>query len=116
MKGEPIIMSIFLNHIALNVKDFDWYEHFFRTVCSMNSYREDGVSPNRKIWFSEGIQLNETTEELPVKGIYDHVGFHAEDAAGFVSAAKAAGCSDVPGKAHWFMLPNGVKVEVKCYS
>ena len=98
-------MSIFLNHIALNVKDFDWYEHFFRTVCSMNSYREDGVSPNRKIWFSEGIQLNETTEELPVKGIYDHV-----------SAAKAAGCTDVPGKSHWFMLPNGVKVEVKCYS
>lgn len=109
-------MGIVLNHVALNVKDFDWYVNFFRTVCGMNSYREDDVAPNRKIWFTEGIQLNETTEDLPVKGIYDHFGFHADDVAAFVSAAKAAGCGDVPGKGHWFTLPNGVKVEVKCYS
>lgn len=109
-------MNISLNHTALNVKDFDWYERFFRMVCGMSSYREDGVSPDRKIWFSEGIQLNETTEDLPARGICDHIGFHADDVAAFVSAAKAAGCGDVPGKDHWFTLPNGVKVEVKCYS
>ncbi len=82
----------------------------------MSSYREDNVSPNRKIWFSEGIQLNETTKDLPVKGIYDHIGVHADDVSGFVKTAKAAGCGDVPGKDHWFVLPNGVRIEVKCYS
>lgn len=110
------MMKVLLNHIALNVKEFDWYEKFFREVCQMNSYRQESVSPDRKIWFTEGIQLNETTEDLPVKGIYDHIGMHADDVAAFVKAAKEAGCGDVPGKDNWFTLPNGVKVEVKCYS
>lgn len=109
-------MNIHLNHTALNVKDFDWYADFFRTVCGMSSYREDGDRPNRKIWFTEGIQLNEADTDREPAGIFDHIGFHADDVAIFVSAAKAAGCKDIPGKAHWFMLPNGIKVEVKKYT
>lgn len=109
-------MNVHLNHTALNVKDFDWYADFFRNVCGMSSYREEGTAPGRKIWFTEGIQLNESTEDLAPAGIFDHLGFHAGDIGAFVAAAKAAGCGDVTGKANWFTLPNGVMVEVKTYS
>lgn len=34
-------MKTVLNHVAVNVKDFNWYKEFFENVCNMDSYREE---------------------------------------------------------------------------
>lgn len=109
-------MKACINHTAINVIDFDWYRDFFEHVCAMHSYREDGAAPARKIWFTEGIQLNEVSSELPVRAALDHIGFHSDDVFALVAEAIENGCSPVPGKPHWFALPNGVQIEVKNYN
>lgn len=112
-------MKVCLNHVAINVTDYEWYKNFFLIICEMNPYREDAAKENmgRKIWFIEGIQINEVEEEMLPQAALDHIGLHSPDVVAFVAQAIEAGCLPHPShkKKHWFLLPNGVHVEVKTY-
>lgn len=106
-------MKTQLNHTALNVKDFDWYLNFFLEVFEMEIQRELGEAPERKVWLKQGIQLNEVSAEGEMGQIYDHLGFVVEDVPALKALAVRHGCACLPGKDHWFILPNGVRVELK---
>ncbi len=101
-----------LHHAALNVQDIKWYTAFFQEVFGMEIRKTAGAAPAQKIWFVEGIQLNECRETPVVGGAYDHISIAVPDVAGTVDAALKAGCTPLPNGAHWFALPNGVKVEL----
>lgn len=106
-------MQTYLNHVAINVADFDWYKKFFGEVLGMTSYKARGEAPHRQLWFVEGIQINEAlTDEAPVAA-FSHFGFLTEDVPALIETVVEAGCSRIEGKDHWFRLPDGVEVEVK---
>ena len=115
-----IQMRTAIHHAALNVKEYEWYRHFFENVFHMTAERIAGDAPHRQLWFAEGIQLNETPEEvsaLPAGNACDHISLGV-DIPEAEAAARAieAGCRPVPGKpAHWFALPDGVLIELKPY-
>ena len=102
-----------IHHAALNVADLDWYRAFFEQVFDMTIERVAGEPPSRKIWFLEGIQLDETAEAADVGNIVGHVSIGVEDIPGTVERAVGMGCTRLPNGAHWFALPNGVKMELK---
>ena len=102
-----------IHHVALNVRDLDWYAAFFRDVFGMTVQRTDGERPKRRIWFCEGVQLNECEAE-PVRGnACDHFSLGVDDVPAAVEAAVKAGCAPLPEGAHWVALPNGVRLELK---
>lgn len=61
-------MKPHLHHAALNVADLDWYAAFFQETFAMEVRRTSGEAPARKIWFSEGIQLNECPDAAAAGG------------------------------------------------
>ena len=86
----------------------------------MTAERTAGDAPHRQLWFAEGIQLNETPEEvsaLPAGNACDHISLGVDiPEAEAAARAVEAGCRPVPGKpAHWFALPDGVLIELKPY-
>ena len=58
--------------------------------------------------------MNETVEKRSPIEVFDHVCLYSEDVKAFVDKAVEAGCSRHPdaSKAHWFLMPNGMQVEV----
>lgn len=105
-----------LHHVALNVTDPEWYITFFQEVFSMQIRKSSGTAPNRKIWFHEGIQLNEISnlpEEASSPGhIYDHISIAVEDMAETMENAFRHGCLPGSQGTNWFILPNGAAVEL----
>lgn len=101
-----------LHHIALNTADLDWYIDFFQQVFSMELRKTSGEAPDRKVWFHEGIQLNESVTADGPGGVYDHIAIGVPDVPSYAAAALAAGCKPLPQGEHWLALPNGVKLEL----
>ena len=106
-----------IHHVCIAVRDFDWYVDFFTNVFEMTVEKTRGEKPSRILWFAQGIQINETSEDLHMKqpAVCDHISIGVdmdpEEAAGI---AIAHGCRAVEGKgAHWFALPNDVLIELK---
>ena len=112
-------MKTRIHHTAIRTNDLEWYTDFFQHVFGMTIEKTRGEKPNRQIWLYEGIQLVEVQEasDLPVSGLYDHISLGVDQDP--ESAAKAAidyGCRPIEGKGvHWFMLPNGIQMELKPY-
>ncbi len=106
-------MKAALTHAALNVRDFEWYLNFFEDVFGMKEEKRQGNMPYRKIWLDGGIQLNECQADTDSAGVLDHLGLVADDVDAVIEAAKARGCITVPFRPTWFILPNGVVIEMK---
>lgn len=101
-----------LHHIALNIDNLEWYISFFQKIFHMEIRKMIGVAPNRKVWFIEGVQLNECFDLPPGCGIYDHIAFAVPNIKETVEAALQIGCTSLPNKKHWFALPNGIMIEL----
>ena len=107
-------MNVYLNHVAIYTKDYVWNREFFKNVCGMHIYEEDLSVPGKsKVWFVEGIQINEKPEDGPLGSLLDHICLMVEDVDQFVAEAISAGCSPLAGKSNFFVLPTGIRVEVK---
>ena len=106
-----------IHHVALSVKDFDWYVDFFSKVFEMTVEKTRGEKPSRILWFSQGIQINEESEDLHMTqpAVCDHISIGVDiDPVEAAAIAKANGCHTAEGKgAHWFALPNDVLIELK---
>ena len=61
-----------LDHIAIDVKDPDWYIHFFEECFGETVVKTAGT----KVWLKDGIQVNKTEEERSCAG---HVAFVVDD-------------------------------------
>lgn len=105
-------MKGLLHHIALNVCDIEWYISFFGKIFGMEIRKTAGKVPNRKVWFVEGIQLNECQDVPDTRGICDHISIAVPDIRTAVNAALKEGCAPLPNGEHWFALPNGMPVEL----
>lgn len=101
-----------IHHAALNVDPLDWYVSFFETVFGMEVRKTAGKAPHRKVWFHQGIQLNECAAGSGQAGPCDHVSIAVEDVEDTVKAALAQGCTPLPNGANWFVLPNGFPLEL----
>ena len=106
-------MKTQIHHAALNTTEFDWYMKFFQNVFGMTVQKITGEKPDRKVWFHEGIQLNEC-EITPVCGrVCDHLALAVEDIPRTVEKALNSGCTALSNGIQWFELPNGVSIELK---
>jgi predicted enzyme related to lactoylglutathione lyase len=108
-------MKATIHHTAITVQDYNWYVSFFQNCFEMTIERTAGEAPHRRLWFSEGIQINEEPDAPAAcdPAAIDHVSLQVEDAIAGAEQAISMGCSSLPNGAHWFALPNGVKMELK---
>lgn len=104
-------MKANLHHFALSVQDFDWYVDFFTSAFEMTVRKTAGEAPARKLWFHEGIQINETTEATEAGSACDHFSLGVADIEAAVADCIAKGCAPASNGSNWIVLPNGVKLE-----
>lgn len=101
-----------VHHVAVNSANFEETVRFFEEVLQMEVSRTTGEAPARKLWFQQGIQVNEIPSGDPASGLYDHIGIQVTDKAVTLKKAAAFGCAPVPGKPHWFSTPDGLVIEL----
>ena len=109
-----------IHHAALLVENYQWYVDFFQDVFHMTIARTAGERPNRQLWFHEGIQINvlpQGPEVFPENCACDHISLGVDiDPVAAAQQAIQHGCRKAEGKGeHWFVLPNGVMMELKSY-
>ena len=108
-------MKTYVDHICLNVANYDWYVEFFKNVFEMRPYKEIGEKGSRKLWFDQGIQLNEAAEDAPSAGSkYDHIGLSVDtaDMEEILRRAKEYGCTSLPKGEKWISLRDGLVIEL----
>ena len=72
-------MSCQLHHVAVNTCNFEETVRFFKELFAMEVTQEKGQAPNRKLWFREGIQVNENLGERSDGDRYDHIGIQVDN-------------------------------------
>lgn len=101
-----------VHHVAVRSASFSDTVRFFEEVFQMEVSRTAGEAPMRKLWFRQGIQVNEVSDAPQCAGLYDHVGMQVTDKAETLKRAAAFGCTAVPGKPDWFITPEGIVIEL----
>ena len=105
-------MAAQLHHVALTSAHFEQTVRFYKEVFRMEVDRMAGQAPERKLWFREGIQINEVSVECSGNGQWDHMGMKVTDKQQLLERAFAAGCTLAPGKKDWIVTPDGVVIEL----
>lgn len=100
-----------LHHVAVNSANFEETVRFFEELFGMEASRTAGQAPERKLWFRQGIQVNEAVNAEP-GGLYDHIGIQVTDKALTLEKAAAFGCTPVAGKPGWFVTPDNIVIEL----
>ena len=102
-----------LHHMAVNAANFEATVKFFQELFDMEVLKTNGEAPHRKLWFKQGIQVNEVTEAGAAGNVYDHIGIRVDDREGTLAKAHAMGCRAMDGKPeHWFLTPEGIVIEL----
>ena len=102
-----------LHHMAVNAANFEATVQFFQELFDMEVLKTNGEAPNRKLWFKQGIQVNEASEAGAAGNVYDHIGIWVDDRERTLAKAHAMGCRAMDGKpAHWFLTPEGIVIEL----
>lgn len=104
-------MNAYLDHVAVNSANLEETVRFFKEVFHMEVSREAGSAPNRRIWFRQGIQINEAPPVSRENTIYHHVALRVEDKEEAVRATLAYGCKPVEGKTGWIVTADGIVIE-----
>ncbi len=104
-----------LDHIGIEVSNIAETVKFFEDVLGMQVYRKAGPEEDpTSVWLDGGIQLNKVVDASMENGRFHHLAFQVRSVAKVIEKAKPYGAAPVPGKAaHWFMLPNGIRFELK---
>ncbi len=104
-----------IDHISIDVADMEKYIRFFETVFGMKVSRVQGsAEAPESVWLDGGIQLLHVEEPSMENGRFQHLAFQVMDVDSVLEKASHYGAVPVPGKAHhWFMLPDGIRFELK---
>ena len=105
-------MSVYIHHVALKTTDLEASVKFFEEVFGMTVQKVRGEAPARKLWLDQGIQLNEVASYGDGANAFDHFAVNVDNVAEVVAKAEAHGCSRLPGKDHWFAMPDGLLIEL----
>ena len=102
-----------LHHMAVNSANFEETVRFFEELFEMEVLKTNGEAPNRKLWFKQGIQVNEVSEADAAGNVYDHIGIRVDDREQTLEKAMSMGCKAMDGRpAHWFLTPEGIVIEL----
>lgn len=101
-----------LHHATVNSAQFENTVRFFQEVFQMEVSRTTGEKPERKLWFRQGIQVNEVCAPAASGGVCDHLGIQVTDKAETLEKAAAFGCKPLADKPHWFTTPEGILIEL----
>lgn len=104
-----------IHHIAIDTADLEGTLAFFREVFGMSVIRRKGPDDRPdSVWLDGGVQLDRVQNASRENGRFSHLSFRTTDIPAVLERAKAFGAVPVPGKgAHWFMLPDGLRFEMK---
>ena len=105
-------MASKLHHVCVNSANFEQTGRFIQEVFQMEVSRTDGAVPSRRLWFREGIQVNEATEPSAAAGACDHIGIEVSSKEEILCKIPAFGCTVLPEKPHWFLTPDGFVIEL----
>ena len=105
-------MTSRLHHVAVNSANFDQTVRFFQEVFQMEISRTRGDAPSRQLWFQQGIQVNEVPETFTAAGSCDHIGIEVSNQEEVLSKIPAFDGKVLPGKPHWFLMPEGFVIEL----
>lgn len=98
-----------LHHVAIKTNKLDWYVQFFKEVFGM-SIRKENLNPGeRKVWFDEGIQINETVGEGGKEDRVDHIAISTNEMSLVMEKSQQYECIQI--KENWIELPDGLKIE-----
>ncbi len=101
-----------LHHVCICTNEYDKYVALFEELFGLTVNRTLGDAPARKLWFNEGVQINELTVDEENGTSVDHISLGVDDVPAVVLDALENGCTQLPNGAHWIALPNGVKIEL----
>ncbi|SNS81023.1 hypothetical protein SAMN05446037_102215 [Anaerovirgula multivorans] len=103
----------YVEHMAVRVKDIQWHISFFQEVLGMTIKSVDGSQDNPKqIWTIGGLQLiSDPTFEGP-EGRAAHLGIMTEDLEAALEEAYERGVIELPQGRNWFVLPDGLCIEL----
>lgn len=102
-----------IDHVAIKVNNLEESVQFFEEVFGMEIEKTAGEKPVRKVWFKEGIQLNETDGDIERGGMLDHIGIYTDNQSAVLGKSWEYGCKKLPNGDNWFENPLGLKVELK---
>lgn len=104
-------MTAVLDHVAINSQNLEESIRFFEEVFHMTVSREAGTKPNRRIWFHQGIQINESIDLCRENTLYHHIALRVSDRAKAVETSIKYGCTMVEGKDNWIVTQDGIVIE-----
>jgi hypothetical protein len=106
-------MSSYLEHVAFNVKNIDWYSKLFQEVFGMDIKKTAGEKPDRKIWLRGGIQLIESDKDGE-DGCFNHIAVVVNDIELYSNMLIEKGCRPSDRGKNWIELPNNILIELIC--
>lgn len=99
-----------IHHVAISTNNYDSYVSLFTEVFEMTARKSDGEAPARRIWFHEGIQINEAASASEPGKLVDHIAIGTDCMDEVIARAIAHGCTQI--KSNWIQLPDGLKIEL----
>ena len=103
----------YVEHVAIRVKDIDWYIRFFNEVLGM-SVREvmetEGVT--EKAWTVGGMQFNVDPGFNGPEGRLAHLGIMVENLEEVLAEAANWGVRELSMGRNWLALPDGLELEL----
>jgi len=104
----------YVEHVAIQVKDIDWYVRFFAEVLGLGVRAELAAQPHigRQVWVLGSVQLiSNPTFEGPEARLA-HLGIMVDDYDGVLERAAAFGVKALPAGPNWLALPDGLNIEI----
>lgn len=108
-----------IDHAAIRVRDLEWHHAFFRDALAMKTTEiQGGTARPDQVWIG-GVQLTRDESYAPRPQAEErvwHIGVAVRDvekAAKTVAAYPGvAPFSTDPGQQYWFLLPEGLVIEL----
>jgi catechol 2,3-dioxygenase-like lactoylglutathione lyase family enzyme len=102
-----------IDHVAIKVNNLEESVQFFEEVFGMEIEKTAGEKPVRKVWFKEGIQLNEEAVKITAGGVMDHIGIYTDNEDIILEKSRKYGCRNLPNGENWIQTPAGLIIELK---
>jgi len=103
----------YVEHTAVRVKDIGWHLRFFREALGMPMRTMEGSEDHpRQVWLTNGLQLISDPGFSGPEGRLAHLGIMTEDLEAAQKAVAAWGISHMPQGRNWFVLPDGLSIEL----
>lgn len=98
------------HHVAIKTNEVEWYVEFFEKIFGMKIKKQISDLKGRKIWFQEGIQINEDPDVKSGGGYLDHIAISTNEKKQVLANAIQYGCIQL--KENWIQLPDGITIEL----